>query len=83
MRIRIGPRLMGRELYGAEDPAEFAQYCGQEVTVRKIDKLDQWMVYIEEHDMACFFMEEVECILDDAEIDESGESLNALLGVMV
>lgn len=83
MRIRIGPRLMGHELYGAEDPAEFAQYCGQEVTVRKIDKPDQWMVYIEEHDRACFFMEEVECILDDAEIDESGESLNTLLGVMV
>lgn len=83
MRIRIGPRLIGHELYGAEDPAEFAQYCGQEVTVRKIDNPHQWMVYIEEHDRACFFMEEVECILDDAEIDESGESLDALLGVMV
>ena len=83
MRIRIGPRLMGHELYGAEDPAEFGQYCGQEVTVRKVDKPDQWMVYIEEHERACFFMEEIECIIDDAEISESEEPINVLLGCVV
>ena len=80
MRVRIGPRLMGSELYGADDPADYKKWCGKEATVSKVGKPDQWMVYIEEDDGACFFMEEIECIVDNVEIPESEESLSVLLG---
>lgn len=83
MRVRIGPRLMGHELYGADDPASYKKWCGKEATVLKVDKPDHWMVYIEEDDGVCFFMEEIECIIEDAEISESEEPISVLLGCVV
>lgn len=83
MRVRVGPRLMGHELYGADDPAPYKKWCGKEVTVSKVDKPDHWMVYIEEDDGVCFFMEEIECVIEDAEISESEEPINVLLGCVV
>ena len=38
---------------------------------------------VKNHPKSIFVIAKVECILDDAEIDESGESLDALLGVTV
>lgn len=80
MRIRICTELKGNELYGAYDPEAYKKWCGQEVTVKRVSKPDHWMVDIEEGD-ACFFMEEIECIVDDVEISESDTPIDALLGV--
>lgn len=83
MRVRIGPRLMGSELYGADDPETYQKWCCQEVTVKRVSRPEHWMIDIEEGD-ACFFMEEIECIVDDdTEISESEESINVLLGCVV
>ena len=79
MKIRICSELRGSELYGADDPEEYKKWCGKEVTVKRVSNPDQWMVDIEE-DNACFFMEEIECIVDNVEIPESEESLSVLLG---
>lgn len=78
MRVRICAKLRGSELYGADDPEDYKQWCGKEVTVKTVSKPDHWMVEIEEDD-ACFFMEEIECIIDDVEISESEESISVLL----
>lgn len=78
--VRIGPCLRGEELYGADDPEEYRKWCGKEATVKKIDEPEPWMVYIEEDDSVCFFMEEIECIVNDVEIAESSESISVLLG---
>lgn len=80
MRVRVGPQLKGQELYAIDDPVEYKHFCGQEVTVRKVEKGRYWMVFIEEHEKACFLMEEIECILGNIEIAESEESLSVLLG---
>lgn len=80
MTVRIMPRLMGSELYGGSDPEELQEWCGQEVTVSRVHKHSEWMVYIEEDEDACFYMEEIECIVDNSEIPESEESLSVLLG---
>lgn len=82
MRVRIGPRLMGLELYGVDDPEPYKKWCGKEATVLKVDKPDHWMVYIEEDNVE-FFMEEIECVIEDAEISESDEHINVLLGCVV
>lgn len=80
MRVRIMPKLMGSELYGGDDPEELQEWCGQEVTVSRVNKHSEWMVYIEEDEDACFYMEEIESIVEDAELPESDESLSILLG---
>ena len=80
MRVRIGPKLRGKELYGIDDPVECKHLCGQEVVVRKVECGSRWMVYIEEDEDACLLMEEIECIVEDAEIAESSEPIAALLG---
>lgn len=78
------PRLMGAELYGGSDPEELQEWCGQEATVARIKQHNDsiWMVYIEENEDACFYMEEIDCMVDDAEIEESEESLSVLIGVI-
>ena len=73
---------MGKELYGSDDPEIMKSWCGKEATVKYVKEYDHWMVGIEEDDVE-FFMEEIDCVLEDEEIDESGESLDALLGVAV
>lgn len=80
MRVRIMSRLMGSELYGGDDPEELQEWCGQEVTVARVHKHSEWMVYIEEDEDACFYMEEIECIVEDTEIAESEESIDIILG---
>lgn len=80
MRVRIMPKLMGEELYGADDPEGLAQYCGQEVTVKEVKHYEHYMVAIEEEQGVEFYMEEIECIVEDTELPESDESLSALLG---
>lgn len=80
MRVRIMPKLMGEELYGADDPASLAQYCGQEVTVKAVTHYEHYMVSIEEDSGVEFYMEEIECIVEDTEISESEESIDTLLG---
>ena len=80
MRVRVCSQLKGQELYAIDDPVEYKHFCGQEVTVRKVEKGRYWMVFIEEHEKACFLMEEIECILDSVEMPESEESLSVLLG---
>lgn len=82
MKIRIAPKLMGEELYGSDDPELMKAWCGKEATVKYVKEYDHWMVGIEEDDVE-FFMEEIECVIEDAEIDESGESLDVLLGGIV
>lgn len=78
------PRLMGAELYGGEDPEELQKWCGQEATVARITQHNDsiWMVDIEEDENACFYMEEIDCTVDDAEIEESEELLSVLIGVI-
>lgn len=83
MRVRITPKLMGEELYDGDDPEALKQYCGQEVTVRKVSCYRQWMVAIEEADFAEFYMEEIECIVEETEIHESDESISTLFGGMI
>lgn len=82
MRVRIAPQLRGEELYDANDTEECRELCGQVVTVRKVIYYDdKWMVMTEENPRAEFFMEEIECIVDDEdEIPESDESLEILIG---
>lgn len=80
MRVRIMPRLMGLELYGGDDPEELREWCGQEVTVANVKRYTQWMVRIEEGKNAYFFMEEIDCIVEDDEIAESEESIDVILG---
>lgn len=81
MRVRIMPRLMGEELYEGDDPEELKEWCGQEVTVRSVLHSTEWMVCIEEDGDAEFYMEEIECVVDDIEIEESGEPISVLLGI--
>lgn len=76
MRVRIMPRLMGAELYGSE----YTKWLGQEVTVRHVTRYGEWAVGIEEDKDVEFYMEEIECIVDDTEIAESEESIDILLG---
>lgn len=80
MKVRIMPKLMGEELYGADDPEDYAKWLGQEVTVRHVKKYEQWIIGIEEDKDVEFYMEEIECIVEESEITESDESLSALLG---
>lgn len=80
MRVLIGPELLGAELYGGEDPESLKVWLGQEVTVAKIHPSGDWTFSIEEDGEAAFFIEEVECIVEDTEIEESDESLSVLLG---
>ena len=82
MKIRIAPRLMGEELYGSDDPELMKAWCGKEATVKYVKEYDHWMVGIEEDDVE-FFMEEIECIIEDVEISESEEPINVLLGCVV
>ena len=74
------PKLMGEELYGADDPEDYAKWLGQEVTVRHVKEYEQWIIGIEEDKDVEFYMEEIECIVEESEITESDESLSALLG---
>ena len=75
------PKLMGNELYGVDDPDEYKEWLCQEVTVRHVAQYGQkWMVGIEEDKDVEFYMEEIECIVEETEIPESDESLSALLG---
>jgi hypothetical protein len=70
-------------LYGGEDPESLECWLGKEVTVRKIYPHGDWTFGIEEDEDAVFFIEEVECIVDDTEIKESDESLDILIGGIV
>lgn len=83
MRVKIGPKLRGKELYGIDDPAEFKHLCGKEVVVSRVVGGSRWMVYVDEDEKARFLMEEIECIIEDAEISESEEPINVLLGCVV
>ena len=81
MIVQIAPKLMGSELYGGSDPEELKKWCGQCVTVSEVKRHSQWMVYVEEvRDGNSFYMEEIECIVDNTEISESDEPISALLG---
>lgn len=81
MRVMIAPELKGSELYGAEDPQELAEWCGKEVTVYEVENiLGMWMVRIVEDESAQFYMAEIECIVEDAEILESPEPLSIIIG---
>lgn len=73
VRVRVGPKLMGAELYGADDPEEYRKWLGQEVTVR-------WFVEIKEDDRVAFYLEEIESIIEDMEIEETTASVDDLLG---
>lgn len=79
MKIRIATKLIGEALYACDDPVEMKAWCGKEATVKYVKEYTAWMVGIEEADFE-FFMEEIECIIEDTEIDESGEPLEVLLG---
>lgn len=83
MKVMIAPRLMGYELYGGVDPEELQEWCGQEVTVARVHKHSEWMVYIAEEENACFYMEEIECIVADTELPESDVPISVLLGGVV
>lgn len=80
MRVRIMPRLFGEELYGAEDPPSCARYLGQEVTISKKENHNFPCIFIEEEDGVAFYMEEIECIVSETEIDESDAPISVLLG---
>ena len=81
MRVRVGPKLMGAELYGADDPDEFRKWLGQEVTVRSVScPGDEWFVEINEDDRVAFYLEEIESIIEDTEIEETTASVDDLLG---
>lgn len=80
MRVLISSELKGAELYGGEDPESIMEWCGREVTVRQISMLGDFPVGIEEDHDAWFCMEEIECIIDDTEINESDEPLSILIG---
>lgn len=78
MTIRIGHELHGND-YGADNPEELRQWFGKEVTVKKVDTAFDPMVWIEEDVHAQFFMEEIECIVDnEEELDESDMDITAL-----
>lgn len=79
MRVRIAQKLIGEELYGVDDPVEYEKYLGKEVTVRCIKHYREWMVGIEEDESIDFYMEEIECIIDDADIKESDIPIGTLL----
>lgn len=74
------PRLMGAELYGADDPEDYGRWLGKEATVKYVREYEHWLVGIEEDPCIELYMEEIECIIEDAEISESDESIDILLG---
>lgn len=80
MRVLISHELKGAELYGGEDPEHMMEWCGREVTVRKVNMTGDFPVGIEEDHDAWFCMEEIDCIIDDTEIDESDEPLSIIIG---
>lgn len=80
MRVLISSELKGAELYGGEDPENLMEWCGSEVTVRTISMSGDFPVGIEEDHDAWFCMEEIECIIDDTEIEESDTSIGVLFG---
>lgn len=81
MRVRIADRLRGEELYGGDDPEELKKWCGKEVTVRRVKKYSEWMVGIVEAPEADFYIEEIECIVEDAQIEESDIPLSEFIGM--
>ena len=83
IRVRIGTELKGNELYEADDPEEYEKWLGKEVTVATIEKFQSWMVTIEEDKNVCFFIEEIECIVDIPIIEESSAPISMLLGIEV
>lgn len=80
IRVLIGPELLGAELYGGEDPESLKYWCGKEVTISRVEPNGDWTAGIEEDPDAFFFIEEIECIIDDTEIDESDEPLSIIIG---
>lgn len=84
MKVRIASRLVGSELYDADDPKEYEKWLGKEVTVRCVQLYRKWMVGIEEDHDLDFYMEEIDCIVEDAaDIEESDASLDMLFGGVI
>lgn len=84
MRIRIASKLMGEELYGAEDPMWMQKWLGQEAIVESVEMLDVPIVRIEDEDengRPCFYMEEIDCIVADDDLEESDVPLSKLLEI--
>ena len=74
---------MGEELYGSDDPENCKKWLGREATVKYVREYDHWMVGIEEDGSVEFYMEEIECVIEDVEIPESDEPIDVLLGGML
>lgn len=84
MRVRIADRLRGAELYGGDDPVELQEFLGKEVTVRRVETHGDHIVLIQEDLDAAFFMEEIECIVNEdteTSIEESDIPLNEFIGM--
>ena len=80
MRVMISSKLMGEELYGGNDPDSVAYWCGKEVTIAQICERYEFPICIEEDPDSWFCIEEIECIVEDTEIQESDSSLADLFG---
>lgn len=75
-RLLVGDRLLGGELYGADDPENCEEYLGQVVTAKKIfeDTHNKtWLIDIEENSHVTFFIEEIEGIADVCQNEEMEE----------
>lgn len=83
-RVLIGPRLMGSELFGWEDPPELEQFLGTVVTITRVEKSydeNTYTVETEENQSgSSFILEEIECIIPDEELEESDMDLSCLIG---
>ena len=85
VKVQVGSRLLGGELYGWEDPDILDTFLGEAVTIKKIERApteDTWFIYIEQSGSDDpFIIEEIECLLPDQELEESDRSINDLLGI--
>lgn len=84
-KVQIGSRLLGGALYGWEDPFELKQFLGTIGTIARVDESHDSKTYtveIEENGSgASFIIEEIECIVPEAELEESDSSIRDLLGL--
>ena len=79
-------KIRFREVNRIVDPPEMEEFLGQVVTVKDVKEArysnaDLIEVYFEEGDGTYFLIEEIEEIIEDAELEESDISIEDFLGI--
>lgn len=85
VRVQIGSKLLGKELYGWEDPPDLRRFLGSIGTVTKVEETSGGQTYTvtieENYTGSLFLIEEIEYVIPDEELEESDESIDTLLGL--